>query len=80
MPRKHAADGDDVAIELARRLADDDVQLGAAAGVGPVVAAHADRAVTMRHPHLAGGLRSTPDREAVDPAGLGRVAVGDPVV
>ena len=33
---QHAAGNHDVAVELARRLADDHVELGAAAGVGPV--------------------------------------------
>ncbi len=47
---EHAADQGDVAVELARRLAGDHVQLGADAAVLVVVAAGADRTVAVRQP------------------------------
>jgi hypothetical protein len=40
--RDHAPDQGDIAIELPRRLADDDVELGAVAAVDIVVTAHSD--------------------------------------
>ena len=72
---QHAADRDDVAVELARRLAGHHVELGAAAGVGPVITAHAEHAITMRDPRLAGRFALDAHGETVDPAGLGRIAV-----
>src|SRR6185295_14573108 len=73
---QYLADQHDVAIQVAGRLADDDVQLRTAAGVGPVAARHADDAVAMRHPDLRGGLALDAGRESVQPAGPGCVAVG----
>src|SRR5450755_2297754 len=48
----YAADERDVAIERARRLADDGVELGAVARIHGVVAPHADGAVAVDEPGL----------------------------
>src|SRR5450755_2078334 len=48
----HAADERDVAIERARRLADDGVELGAVSRIHGVVASHADGAVAVDEPGL----------------------------
>jgi hypothetical protein len=48
----HPADDRDIAIKLARGLSDDGVELRARAGVGRIVAAHADGGVAVERPHF----------------------------
>ena len=68
------ADGGDVEVELARRLAGDDVEFTAVAGVGRHRAAGADGAVTVGKPGLA-GLGVARRGETLHEADLGRPAV-----
>src|SRR3546814_10542270 len=70
----HAPDQGDGAVELARRLAVDHVELGAVARVRGHAAPGADRAVAMRHPRLAFG-RVARGGEAVHEADLRRPSV-----
>jgi len=59
---------------MARCVAADDVELGTVAGIGFVAAGHADRAITMRQPDLA-GLRIASDPESIGHADHRCVAV-----
>src|SRR5690606_22484098 len=52
-PLDHAADHRDVAIELARSVADHRVKLGAGAGVGRKVAGDTDRGIAVDRPARA---------------------------
>ena len=66
------ADEGDVAVQVARRLTDDDVQLGAVAAVRRVVASGAEDAVAVGNP---GAVFFCGDREAVRKADFFRPAV-----
>ena len=67
-----AADEGDVAIQVARRLTDDDVQFGAVAAVRRVIASGAEDAVAVGNP---GAVFFCGDREAVGKADFFRPAV-----
>jgi hypothetical protein len=56
-------------------VADDDVELGGAARVDTLLAPDGQRAIAVREPDAAGAPVAR-DREAVDEAGIGRIAVG----
>src|SRR6185437_10569330 len=60
----HASDQRDVAIKLARGLADHRIKFGAGTGIGCVVAAGADHAVAVHQPSLS-GFWIAPDRKAL---------------
>ncbi len=49
-PVDHPPDERDIAVEMARRMADDGVELGAGAGIGREIAPDADHAVAMDGP------------------------------
>ena len=53
---QHTANIGDVAIKMARAMADHGIKLGSVAGIRRHVAAHAHRAIAMRQPHRAGAL------------------------
>src|SRR5690606_27827745 len=70
----HAPDHRHVTVELARRLADDDIELAAPARVGRSLASGAERAVAMRQRELAVAFA---DRPAVDEAAACRPGVAN---
>ena len=53
-PLHDAPQQSDVPIQVARRMANHDIQFGAAAAVHADIATRSDHAVTMRQPHLPG--------------------------
>ena len=73
-PLDHPADDGDIAVELARGVADRGVKLAAGAGIGRHVAANPDRAVAMGQADAAVGIAR--DRPAVGETGASRIRIG----